>query len=327
VKVLVTGSSGHLGEALVISLRSAGVETVGLDLKDSEFTDIVGAISDRTIVASAIRGVDSVIHTATLHKPHIVTHSKQDFIDTNITGTLVLLEHAAQAGTASFVFTSSTSVFGHSLRPADCGPAVWVSEDLQAMPRNIYGITKVAAENLCELFHRSRGLNCIVLRTSRFFPDEDDDVGVRNRYRDANVKANEFLFRRVDLHDVVSAHVSAMERAASIGFDRVIVSATTPFTRGDTFELRTDAPSVVRKYFAQQPEIYRKLGWKMVPSITRIYDNSRARQLLDWHPKYDYQHVLSNVAIGSDPRSDIARAVGTKRYHSELFEHGPYPVE
>lgn len=327
MRVLVTGSAGHLGEALVIRLRDRGAETVGLDLKQSDFTDVVGSIGDRAVVASAIKGVDAVIHTATLHKPHIATHSKQDFVNANVVGTLNLLERAVQAGIKSFVFTSSTSAFGHALKPMNEGPAVWVTEDLHAIPKNVYGITKIAAENFCELYYEKEGLNCIVLRTSRFFPDEDDDAEVREQYEDPNLKANEYLFRRADLHDVAEAHMLAMEQAVFTGFKRLIVSATTPFKRGDADELRANAPAVVARYFPQQPHIYRRLGWKMAPSIDRVYDNSLARGLLDWHPKFDYRYVLSAVSTGVDPRSDIARAVGTKLYHRELFEDGPYPVE
>lgn len=327
MKVLVTGSSGHLGEALVASLRKAGANTVGLDIKPSKFTDIVGSISDYTTVAAAIERVDCIIHTATLHKPHMVTHTKRDFIDTNITGTLMLLEQAVQARIRSFVFTSSTSAFGHALTPTERGPAVWVTEEIHAVPKNIYGITKIAAENLCELFHRKHNVSCIVLRTSRFFPDEDDDAKVREQYEDANVKANEILFRRADLFDVASAHLAAMEHAPSLGFHRLIVSATTPFQREDASDLRLNAPAVVERYFPQQPEIYERQGWKMFPRIDRVYDNSKARRLLHWHPKFDYGHVLESVAAGSDPRSEIARSVGTKWYHAEVFKDGPYPVE
>ncbi len=59
-----------------------------------------------------------MFHAATLHKPHIATHSRQDFVDTNITGTLLLLEEAATAGVESFVYTSPTSVFGDALGAA-----------------------------------------------------------------------------------------------------------------------------------------------------------------------------------------------------------------
>ena len=97
VNLLVTGSAGHLGEALMRMLPKEGYRSIGLDLKASPFTQLVGTIADRSFVRSSMRGVDAVIHTATLHKPHIVTHSRQDFIDTNVTGTLNLLEEALSA--------------------------------------------------------------------------------------------------------------------------------------------------------------------------------------------------------------------------------------
>ena len=137
------------------------------------------------------------------------------------------LEEAASQGVHSFVFTSTTSAFGAALTPPAGAPAAWITEDITPVPKNIYGATKTAAEGLCELFHRDHGLACIVLRTSRFFPEEDDCAAIRQAYADDNVKANEYLYRRVDLEDVVSAHLLALARAPSIGFGRYIIGATT----------------------------------------------------------------------------------------------------
>lgn len=229
MRVLVTGSAGHLGEALVRTVQNTNHEVVGLDIVASNFTSKVGSIVDRSCVKRCMKGVDAVLHTASLHKPHVITRSLQDFVDTNITGTLNLLEEAASAGVQSFVFTSTTSAFGGALTPPAGAPAVWVTEDVTSVPKNIYGVTKTAAEDLCELFHRDRGLACLILRTSRFFPEEDDCEATRQAYDDYNVKANEYLYRRVDLEDVVSAHLIALERAPSIGFGRYIIGATTPF--------------------------------------------------------------------------------------------------
>ena len=170
MKILVSGSSGHLGEALVRTLQAKGHEVVGVDIKSSPYTTHVGSIIDQKFIKSCMTGVRVVYHTATLHKPHIVTHSMQDFIDTNISGTLTLLEEAVSSQVSSFVFTSTTSIFGEALRPPIGMPAVWVTEKLNPIPRNIYGLTKAAGEGLCQLFYRKRGLKCIVLRTSRFFP-------------------------------------------------------------------------------------------------------------------------------------------------------------
>jgi nucleoside-diphosphate-sugar epimerase len=268
MRVLITGSSGHLGEALVRALRNTGHDAVGLDIVPSPFTSAIGSISTRSDVQRAMRGVDAVLHTATLHKPHVATHGKQDFVATNVTGTLHLLEEAIAAGVGAFVFTSTTSVFGGALRTAPHAPAAWITEEVRPVPRNIYGVTKAAAEDVCELFHRDHGLPCVVLRTSRFFPEADDDREIRDAYADDNVKANEYLYRRVDLEDVVAAHVLALERAPAIGFGRYIVSATTPFAPEDLAELRVNAPVVLARRIPDYEPEYARRGWKMFQAST-----------------------------------------------------------
>jgi nucleoside-diphosphate-sugar epimerase len=326
MKVLVTGSAGHLGEALVRTLQDTSHEVVGLDIVPSPSTSTVGSIADRGCVRQCLRGVDAVLHTATLHKPHVATHSRQDFVDTNVTGTLSLLEEAVSAGVTAFVFTSTTSVFGGALTPPAGAPAAWVTEDVRPIPRNIYGVTKAAAEDLCELFHRSHRLACLVLRTSRFFPEEDDDPQTRRAYDDGNVKLNEFLYRRVDLQDVVDAHLLAVEKAPLIGFGRYIISATTPFFPDDVRDLRTSAPEVLRQRVPDYEAEYTRRGWRMFPGIDRVYVNERARRELGWRPRYDFRHVLDLLKAGADTRSPLARAVGSKGYHARRFTDGPYPV-
>ena len=318
----MTGSAGHLGEALVRVLRDSGHDVVGLDLLDSAYTDVVASVTDRAAVRSAVAGVDAVLHAATLHKPHVASHSRQEFVDTNVTGTLVMLEEAVAAGVGAFVHTSTTSAFGRALQPDDGAPAAWITEDVAPRPRNIYGVTKVASEDLCELIAADHGLPCVVLRTSRFFPEQDDDEQTRTRYVDANLKVNELLHRRIDLSDVVDAHVAALERASAIGFGRYVVSATTPFAPGDLVELRRDAPAVVERLFPDYPQIYRELGWTMLPGIDRVYVNDRARADLGWEPRYDFRHALDLLRAGENPRSTLATSVGAKGYHPETT--GPY---
>ncbi len=315
-RILVTGSAGHLGEALTRLLNEAGHEVVGLDVLGSPGTTVTGSITDRPLVRGCLDGVSAVLHAATLHKPHVGSHGKQEFVDTNVTGTLTLLEEAVAAGVGSFVFTSSTSAFGRALTPPPGAPAAWITEDVTPVPRNIYGVTKTAAENLCEIIHREHGLPVVVLRTSRFFPEPDDVEDVRAAYPDANVKANEFLYRRVDLQDVADAHLLAMARAADIGFGRFIVSATTPFTPGDLAELHRDAPAVVRRLFPDAGAEYARRGWVMFPRIDRVYVNQRARDALGWAPRYDFRHVLDRLKADEDPRSPLAREVGAKGYHA-----------
>jgi Nucleoside-diphosphate-sugar epimerases len=202
---------------------------------------------------------------------------------------------------------------------------VWVTEEVRPIAKNIYGVTKVAAEDLCELHHRLHGLACVILRTSRFFPEPDDNAAVRGTYDDANVKANEFLFRRVELQDVVDAHLLAVEKAPSIGFARYIVSATSPFRADDLAELRRDAPSVVARCVPAYVEEYARRGWKMFPSIERVYVNDRARRDLGWRPRYDFQRIVDDLRNGEGKRSALAEEVGSKGYHDTAFDDGPYP--
>lgn len=323
----MTGAAGHLGEALMRTLPAAGYEAIGVDLNPSVFTDHVGSIIDREFVRRHLHGIDAVVHTAALHKPHVATHTRQAFVDTNITGTLNLLEESVTSGVRAFIYTSTTSAFGHSLVPAADAPAAWITEDVPPVPKNIYGVTKVAAENLCELFHRRFGLSCVVLRTSRFFPEADDRRETRETYADLNVKANEFLYRRVDLQDIVDAHLLALTSAHDIGFGRYIISATTPFTPLDLHELRSRAADVVDRLVPGYRDVYTRRNWSMFPGIERVYANERARRDLGWRPMYDFARILEQLRVSDVIGSPLARTVGAKGYHSTVFDEGPYPVE
>jgi UDP-glucose 4-epimerase len=324
--ILVTGSAGHLGEAMVRTLRLQHRSVIGLDINPSSFTDRVGSITDRDFVRTSMAGVRTVVHAATLHKPHIATHDALSFIDTNVTGTLVLLEEAANAGVRSFVYTSTTSVFGAALTPEPGAPAAWITESVVPIAKNIYGVTKHTAEQLCELFASKRRLPVVVLRTGRFFPEADDDAAIRGKYTIANAMANELLYRRADIEDIVDAHLLAIERAPTIGFGRYVVSATTPFTPADLAALGRDAPSVVHRLFPESADLYAAQGWRIFPSIDRVYVNHQATAALGWRPKYNFSHVLKSLRLGHDFRSALSLAVGSKGYHATVFNDGPYPV-
>ncbi|HEY9640748.1 MAG TPA: NAD-dependent epimerase/dehydratase family protein [Coleofasciculaceae cyanobacterium] len=76
MKILVTGSSSHLGEALVRTLQMTDHQVIGVDIVPSNFTSKVGSIIDRNYVRQCMTGVDVVLHTATLHKPHVATQKE-----------------------------------------------------------------------------------------------------------------------------------------------------------------------------------------------------------------------------------------------------------
>ncbi len=324
--ILVTGSSGHLGEALCRTLKAQGRDHVGADIKPGAYTTHQGDIADPDFAARIMKGVSGVLHAATLHKPHVATHSMQDFVDVNITGTLRLLEAAVAEGVKRFIFTSTTSTFGDAMRPPEGSPAVLVTEDLAPVPRNIYGVTKLAAENICRLFHKKHGLACLILRTSRFFPEEDDKASIRHGYEDLNAKLNELLYRRVDIADVVSAHLLALDRAPEIGFGRYIISATTPFRTDDLKELGRDAPAVLKRYVDYENS-YARRGWRMFDALDRVYVNDLARKELGWRPETDFSTALERLERGESPFSPLTAAIGKKGYHDRVFEDGPFPVD
>ena len=330
MKILVTGSSGHLGEALVRTLREQAHEVVALDILESPFTTEVGSIADRAFVRRCMAGVEAVLHAATLHKPHVATHSRQDFVDTNVTGTLNLLEEAAAAGVRSFVFTSTTSVFGDALVPPPGAPAAWVTEDVRAGARRTSTASPRRRPRICascSTATRACPASCSGRRAS--FPRRTTTRSVRDAYADENVKANEYLYRRVDVRGRGRARIcwrASMRRR--IGFGRYIISATTPFSpddlagaaRGRAAGGRADA---CPDYEAE----YARRGWTMFPSIDRVYVNERARARAGLAAALRLR--LRDRAPA--PRARIPQPAGARRRRQGLsrgtFAEGPYPVD
>jgi UDP-glucose 4-epimerase len=323
-RVLVTGSSGHLGEALMRALSDRDADAVGLDVRPSEWTHVVGSVADARLVRAAMAGVDVVMHAATLHKPQVAFLPRQAFVDTNISGTLALLEAAAGAGVEAFVMTSSTTVFGDALIPTPGEPAAWIDETVVSVPKNIYGVTKAAAEDLCQLAHRNDGLNCVVLRTSRFFPESDDAPDTQEGRTDENVKADEYAYRRVALEDVVSAHLLAAQRAAEIGFARYLISATTPFLEDDLAELRTDAAAVFARRAPRAAAVWAERGWRFPSRLDRVYVNAKARDELEWRPEFDLDAVAAMVARGGSVRTPLSQVIGSKEYAGSSYHLGQF---
>lgn len=316
MRILLTGSSGWLGRFLAPRLRQGGHEVTGLDVAPGTDTAVLGSVADRALVERifAEHGIEAVIHAGALHKPDIARYPAQAFVDVNVTGTLNLLQAAAAAGNDRFVFTSTTSLMvSEALRRGAFDRALWMDEGHGPLePRNIYGVTKLAAEQLCRLAHRERGLAVCILRTSRFFPEDDDT------HRDLsgpNIKANEFLGRRLTVEDAAEAHLAALDKAPGLGFGTFIVSAPPPFAPEDCEELASDAAAVVGRYFPQAPELYARAGWTLPARIDRVYVPAAAEAGLGFRARTDFAAVLR--AIGQGGRLPFAH---DPSYVSPMFE-------
>ena len=301
MRILLTGSTGWLGRYLAPMLRAAGHEVVGMDVAPGADTRVVGSVADRALVERVMfsHGIEGVIHAAALHKPDIVRYPRQAFIDVNVTGTLNLLECAIAAGADRFVFTSTTSLMiTQAIRYETSDEAVWLDENSGPLsPRNIYGVTKRAAEEVCRLVNADTGLPIVILRTSRFFPEDDDT------HRDLsgeNMKANEFLNRRLTVEDCARAHIAALERAPAIGFATYIASAPTPFSRDDVVELKRDARAVIARLFPDAAELFAARGWSLPASIGRVYDASAIEGGLGFRCATDFAAILAAMRAGDE---------------------------
>ena len=237
-----------------------------------KFTSVVSNILSPK-AAPLIQGADAIIHCAALHAPHIKHHSEQEFWDANVATTEYLLKHCGQH--ASFVLTSSTSVFGGSLvRP---GRTVWVDEGLVTQPRDIYDVTKLAAEGLvrqADATHRSM----TVLRISRCFPEQEKLMAI---YR---------LHRGVDLRDVVLAHSLALGRSAAHGL--YIISGPLLFQRANLVELYNDAALLIEQMCPRLSDYFKQNNWSLPTSIDRVYSSELASKELGYRPRFSVDQFL-----------------------------------
>ena len=276
-KVLVTGSTGYSGKQ-ISNLLKGEYEIVGVDLVEGEFTTYKGNLTDKDFVNSLLQDIHAVIHTASLHAPHIATYSRQEFIDTNIVGTLNLLEAAVQNGVKKFIYTSTTSLYGESMQNE--AQAVWITEDVPTIPRDIYDITKIAAEGLCRDFFNKKTLQTTVLRVSRFW---DEPIEKKIFYR---------MYRGLDVRDVALAHKLAIHKEFE-RFDVFNISAQSIFTKHDLFALKNNAAKLLNDRIPKLVQFYQSMNWHIPESIDRVYVIDKARDVLGYSPNYNISEILN----------------------------------
>ncbi|MGH8129524.1 MAG: NAD-dependent epimerase/dehydratase family protein [Steroidobacteraceae bacterium] len=280
MKVLVTGSSGRIGSAIAarLSLRH---QVTGVDLRPGPLTTAIADVGDTRQLASLCASADAVVHTAALHVPDLAARTKQEFREINVHATRRLLQACGEAGVARFVYTSTTSLYGDALLPP-AGAAVWVTEELTPLPRDIYDETKLAAEAACADASRS-GLPCVSLRISRCFEEEPRLVAI---YR---------LYRGVDADDVAQAHELALATGRA-GFEIYNISAPSPFVFADCRRLLEDAESVVLDRHPWVEAEFARRAWLLPHSIDRVYVVDKAITGLGYRPVHDFASLFRRPA-------------------------------
>ncbi|MEL6190899.1 MAG: NAD(P)-dependent oxidoreductase [Bacteroidota bacterium] len=278
-KVLVTGSSGYLGSTLVSLLKDT-YDVTGIDISHSPTTHNLVDLTNKQAVEDACRGQHAIIHTAALHAPHVQIHSKEAFIDTNIKGTLYLLEAAQEHGIRRFVYSSSTSVYGKSL--VNPYQAVWVTEELAPRGRDIYDITKLAAEGLCEDLFDASGLVTVSLRVSRFWKEPLPD---KLWYR---------LYRGLDVIDAAKAHEQALQFPTN-QYEVFNISGETPFLPDEVETLLHDPTHLLQQKAEELLPFFEEMGWEVPKQIDRVYAIEKAKKLLWYKPTHSYLSLIDEI--------------------------------
>ena len=274
MRILVTGAAGLIGSAVAGRLKDDH-DVVGLDLQAGPQVQIVADCNDVAAWRHQVTAIDAIVHVAALHAPHVGQRGDEEFRRTNVEATSRLLDLALDQGASSFVFTSTTSLYGHALEPQ--GSAVWVDERLEPQPRDIYDETKLQAEQL--VASTGGSMTVTSLRMSRCFPEPADAMAW---YR---------LHRGIDRRDVAQAHALALGRNGPPA--SYVISAATPFRREDCAELLLEAGSAIERRCPGLIDRMSARGWQTPRSIDRIYDASRAGRDLGFSPGFGVDSCLA----------------------------------
>ena len=275
MRIVVTGAAGLIGGAVAAFLQREH-EVVGVDIRRGPLVTRVHDICDSPALADTLQRADAIVHVAALHAPHVGLIPAAEFRRINVEGTERLLDLAASSGVGRFVYTSSTSVYGHALEPS--GEAAWIDETVTPLPRDIYDETKLEAEALVRQAS-GPGLRTAILRMSRCFPERQHEMAVHR------------LHRGIDRRDVARAHALALA-AASAAAETFVISASPPFKRDDCRALFEDAGTVIRERVPEVAERFAQRGWPLPSTIGRVYSPSKAAECLGFRARFGVGAVL-----------------------------------
>ncbi len=299
------------------SMRVLGAEgrtSSGSTSSPSPYTTIVGSIADRALRAA----LHAMASTPCCTPPRCTSRTSprtraQDFVDTNITGTLESARGGGRGRRARVrlhehderVRPRAGAAAGRAGRVDHRGRRAGAEEHLRRDEGRRRGPVRARPSRPRPAVHRAAHVALL-------------PRGRRSRRRARRLRRPEREGQRVAVparrhRGRRERAPAALERAPEIGFGRYIISATTPFTRETCAELRADAPAVVRRHVPGYEEVYAQRGWTMFPSIERVYDNARAREELGWAPRYDFGERSSALAGAARIRAASLRGRSAPR--------------
>lgn len=287
MKVLVTGSRGKVGTAVVRALTAAGHDVTGSDLGRHDFDRILPGepdyqqadLTDAGQAYAIVRGFDAVVHAAaipepTRNPPHIVFQN-------NIMGTFNMIEASVRSGVGVFVNISSETVPGFFFPERPVLPDYAPVDELHPIrPQDPYALSKLFGEELCDAAVRRSDLRCISIRPSHVQHAGNYERNLGAQVRDAgNLSPN--LWSYVDSEDLADAIVLAVE--SNIPGHEVFYIANPDNVGGRDFA------EVLRQYYGEQIEL-RELARVDSSGIS----SAKAERMLGWKAKRSWRDYLDN---------------------------------
>lgn len=318
-RVLVTGADGFIGSHLVEGLLAKGcdvrafvyynsfnswgwLDTVPLEVQ-RRLDVFAGDIRDPNGVRKAIEGIDVVFHLAALIAIPFSYHSPDSYVDTNIKGTLNVLQAARAAGTARVLVTSTSEVYG----TAKYAP---IDEKHPFQGQSPYSATKIGADRISEAFWRSFDAPVVIVRPfNTYGPRQSARAviptiitqllsGERELHLGSLTPTRDFNY----VKDTVDGFIALAEADGAIG-QEVNIATGVEHTIGDVArtliaELNPQA-TIVEKEERLRPEnseVFRLIG-----------DNTKIRGLTGWTPKHDLAAGLRDTVAWFRQPENLAR--------------------
>jgi dTDP-glucose 4,6-dehydratase len=298
MKVLVTGADGFIGSHLTEALVRNGHDVRAFVLYNSfsswgwldscapdvkgKFEVFAGDIRDPHGVKNAMNGCDAVLHLAALIAIPYSYHSPDTYIDTNVKGTLNVLQAARELGVRRLVHTSTSEVYGTAR-------FVPITEDHPLLGQSPYSATKIAADQLAYSFYASFGTPVVIARPFNTYGPRQSARAViptiitqiasgRRRIKLGAVSpTRDFNF----VHDTVAGFVAALDSDAGVG-EVVNFGSSFEISIGETAALIAEAMDAEIEIVTDDIRIRPPNS-----EVDRLWaDNAKALQLFGWSPAY-----------------------------------------
>ncbi len=318
-KILVTGADGFIGSHLTEELVNLGYEVRAFvyynsfnswgwldtleDKIKSKLEIFTGDIRDPNGVREAMQDCDTVFHLAALIAIPFSYHSPDSYVDTNIKGTLNILQAARQLGTKKVLVTSTSEVYGTA-------QFVPITEEHPFQGQSPYSATKIGADRLAESFYRSFDLPVTIVRPFNTFGPRQSARAVIPTI----ITQLQNGFDTVKLGDLSPTRDFLYVKDTANGFIEV---AESDKTIGEEINIATQSEISIEnlaKKLCEQINPYAKISCedqRIRPEkseVNRLYgSNQKLKNLTNWKQKYSLEEGLKETIAWFSNKENLAK--------------------